>query len=79
MELAQAIRRNLRWESNGATFSLASLEGVGLLKVIFFWKKIRLGLLRNPNLKVFFRKQITFKRPRPSGEDGDHLASAEEP
>ena len=40
MELVQAIRRNLRWESNGATFSLASLEGVGLLKVIFFWKNL---------------------------------------
>ena len=40
MELAQAIRRNLRWESNGAIFSLASLEDVGLLKVIFSWKKL---------------------------------------
>ena len=36
MEHAQAIRRTLRWDSNGATFSLASLEGVGLLEVIFF-------------------------------------------
>ena len=33
---AERFRRHLRWESNGATFSLASLEGVGLLKVIFF-------------------------------------------
>ena len=33
---------------------------------------------KRPNLK-FFLKKITFKRPTPSGDDGDPLASTEEP
>ena len=37
---AERFRRHLRWESNGATFSLASLEGVGLLKGIFSEKNL---------------------------------------
>ena len=60
MELAEAIRRNLRWESDGATFSLTSLEGVGLLKGFFSEKKIRLGRKR-PDLQFFFRKKSPSK------------------
>ena len=44
----------------------------------FSEKKFRLGRKR-PNLKFFFQKKFTFKRPTPSGDDWDPLASAEEP